>query len=219
MRRRLARRAQLVSARSRAKNQIHAVLMRCLVGRAPFSDLFGVKGRAWLTELGLPEEERETVDSALRQIDFLDREIDEVERLIASAALESPEIRRLMTVPGVNVIVAATFLAAIGDIRRFESPRKLVAYLGLDPRVRQSGSGPAAHGRISKQGSIRARHALVEASWSTVRQPGPIRAFYERIRVRRGHQVAVVAAARKLAPACSGTCSPAQRTTPTRSRR
>jgi len=46
---------------------------------------------------------------------------------------------------------------------------------------------------------MRARHALVEASWSTVRQPGPIRAFYERIRARRGHQVAIVAAARKLA--------------------
>jgi hypothetical protein len=104
-----------------------------------------------------------------------------------------------MTVPGVNVIVAASFLAAIGDVRRFESPRKLVGYLGLDPRVRQSGSGPATHGRISKQGSMRARHALVEASWSAVRQPGPMRAFYERIRARRGHQVAIVAAARKLA--------------------
>jgi transposase len=90
-------------------------------------------------------------------------------------------------------------VAAIGDIRRFESPRKLVGYLGLDPRVKQSGSGPATHGRISKQGSARARHALVEASWSTVRQPGPIRAFYQRVRARRGHQVAVVAAARKLA--------------------
>jgi transposase len=199
MRRRLARRGQLVGARSRAKNQIHAVLMRCLVGRAPFADLFGVKGRRWLAELELPEEERETVDSVMRQIEFLDREIAEVERLIASAALGSAEIRRLMTVPGVNVIVAASFLAAIGDVGRFESPRKLVGYLGLDPRVRQSGIGPATHGRISKQGSLRARHALVEASWSTVRQPGPMRAFYQRVRVRRGHQVAVVAAARKLA--------------------
>jgi hypothetical protein len=90
-------------------------------------------------------------------------------------------------------------MAAIGDIRRFESPRKLVGYLGLDPKVRQSGTSPATHGRISKQGSVRARHALVEASWSTVRQPGPTRAFYGRIRARRGHQVAVVAAARKLA--------------------
>ena len=59
-----------------------------------------------------------------------------------------------MSVPGVNVIVAASFLAAIGDISRFESPRKLVGYLGLDPRVRQSGSGPATHGHISKQGSV-----------------------------------------------------------------
>ena len=199
MRRRLARRGQLVQARSRAKNEIHAVLMRCLIGRAPFSDLFGVKGRRWLAGLQLPLEERETVDGCMRQIGFLDAEIAEVERLIAKAALASPEIRRLMSVPGVNVIVAASFLAAIGDIRRFESPRKLVGYLGLDPRVRQSGTGPASHGRISKQGSVRARHALVEASWSTVRQPGPLHAFYQRIRARRGHQVAVVAAARKLA--------------------
>ncbi len=104
-----------------------------------------------------------------------------------------------MGVPGVNVIVAASFLAAIGDIHRFENPRKLVGYLGLDPRVRQSGSGPASHGHISKQGSVRARHALVEACWSAVRQPGPLHAFYERIRARRGHSVAIVAAARKLA--------------------
>ncbi|HYN92042.1 MAG TPA: transposase, partial [Thermoleophilaceae bacterium] len=94
---------------------------------------------------------------------------------------------------------AASFLAAIGDIHRFESPRKLVGYLGLDPRVRQSGPGPATHGHISKQGSVRARHALVEACWTAVRQPGPLHAFYQRVRVRRGHSVAIVAAARKLA--------------------
>ncbi|MCA1680453.1 MAG: IS110 family transposase [Actinobacteria bacterium] len=198
MRRRLARRGQLVWARSRAKNQIHAVLMRRLIGRPPVSDLFGVKGRRWLASLELPIEERESVDGAMRQIEFLDSEIAAVERLIAKAALGSPQVRRLMTVPGVNVIVAASFLAAIGDIRRFPSSRKLVGYLGLDPRVRQSGTGPATHGHISKQGSVRARHALVEASWSAVRQPGPTRAFYQRIRARRGHQVAVVAAARKL---------------------
>ncbi len=104
-----------------------------------------------------------------------------------------------MTVPGVNVIVAATFLAAVGDVSRFPSQRQLVGYLGLDPRVRQSGSTPATHGRISKQGSASARHALVEAAWSVVRQPGPLHAFYQRIRARRGHQVAVVATARKLA--------------------
>jgi transposase len=199
MRRRLSRRGQLVWARTRAKNEIHAVLMRQLVGRPPVSDLFGVKGRRWLAGLELAVEERETVDAGMRQIEFLDREIAAVERLIAQAAVGCGEIRRLMTVPGVNVIVAASFLAAIGDIRRFENPRKLVGYLGLDPRVRQSGSGPATHGHISKEGSVRARHALVEACWTTVRQPGPLHAFYQRVRVRRGHSVAIVAAARKLA--------------------
>ena len=188
LRRRLARREQLVRARTRAKNEIHAVLVRRLVGRPPVSDLFGVKGRAWLRALELPLEEAETVAACLRHVEFLDSEIAAVEREIARQALESPELRRLMTVPGVNVICAATFLAAVGDIRRFPTSRKLVGYLGLDPRVYQSGSEPAKGGRISKQGSPAARWALVEAAWSVVQQPGPLRAFYERIRGRRGQQ-------------------------------
>jgi hypothetical protein len=87
----------------------------------------------------------------------------------------------------------------VRDGSRSGTPSRLVGYLGLDPRVRQSGPGPARHGRISKQGSAPARYALVEAAWSMVRQPGPLRAFYERIRTRRRHQVAIVACARKLA--------------------
>jgi transposase len=198
MRRRLARREQLLRARSRAKNEIHAVLMRRLKGKPPVSDLFGVKGRRWLRELELPVEEAETVESALRHVEFLDGEIAAVERLIVREALGSPDARRLMTVPGVNVICAAAFLAAIGDIRRFRTSRQLVAYLGLDPRVRQSGTEPARGGRISKRGSASARWALVEAAWNVARQPGPLHAFYERIRARRGHGKAVVASARKL---------------------
>lgn len=201
-RRRLARRTQLVRARSRAKNETHACLARRLIAGPEVSGLFGLAGRQWLKELELPTEERETVDSCMRQIEFLDREVEEVERLIAKDALDSPEVARLMTVPGVNVIVASTFLGAVGDIHRFRSPRQLVGYLGLDPRVRQSGDAPAKQGRISKRGSGPARHALVEASWSVVRQPGPMHAFYKRIRARRGHQVAIVAAARKLACLC-----------------
>jgi transposase len=199
LRRRLQRRAQLVRARTRAKNEVHGALVRRLITKPRVADLFGQAGRRWLADLELPEEECETVDGALRQVDFLEREIAQVEALIARQALDSAEARRLMTVPGVNVMTAATFLAAIGDVRRFQSPRKLVGYLGLDPKVRQSGVGPASHGRISKQGSAPARYALVEAAWSVVRQPGPLHAFYERIRARRPHQVAIVASARKLA--------------------
>jgi hypothetical protein len=181
------------------KNEVHAVLMRRLKGKPPCSDLFGVKGRRWLRQLSLPPEEQETVQAALRHIAFLDREIEQVERLVAKQMLSWPEAKRLMTVPGVNLIAAATFLAAVGDIARFRSSSKLVAYLGLDPRVRQSGEQPARSGGISKRGSVSARWALVEATWSVVNQPGPLRAFYLRIRARRGHGKAIVATARKLA--------------------
>lgn len=198
-RRRLAQREQLMRALTRAKNEVHAVLMRQLVGRHPFSDLFGVNGREWLRELQPPVEECETVEACMRHIEFLESENAQLERKIAQQALRSPDARRLLSVPGVNVICAATLLAAIGDIRRFKTSRQLAGYLGLDPRVRQSGSAPAGRGRISKQRSPRARWALVEAAFSAVRQPGPLHAFYERIRARRGHGVAVVAAARKLA--------------------
>jgi transposase len=199
LRRRLARREQLVRARSRAKNEIHATLVRRLQGKPPFSDLFGVKGRQWLAELELPIEERESVNAGLRHVVFLDEEIAAVEKLIAQQALSWPEIRRLMTVPGVNLISAASFIAAVGDPKRFMTSRKLVAYLGLDPKVRQSGQAPGRGGRISKRGSASARWALVEAAWSAVLQPGPLRAFYQRTKARRGHGKAIVATARKLA--------------------
>jgi len=99
MRRRLSRREQFVRARSRAKNEIHAVLVRRLVGRPPVSDLFGLKGRRWLSEFELPVEESETIGACMRHIEFLHSEIAAVEREISSEALRSAEIRRLMTVP------------------------------------------------------------------------------------------------------------------------
>lgn len=147
-------------------------------------------------------EERESVDAGLRHIEFLDLEVARVEKLIAQQALDWPEILRLMTIPGVNVICAASFIAAVGNAKRFETSRNLVAYLGLDPKVKQSGDEPARSGRISKRGSASARWGLVEAAWSAVGQPGPLHAFYERLKSRKGHGKAIVATARKLSVLC-----------------
>ena len=93
-------------------------------------------------------------------------------------------------------------MAAIGGIGRFKSPQKLVSYFGLNPRVRQSGLRVAHHGRISKVGRSHARAMLVEAAWATAKSPGPLHAFFVRIRARRGHQIAAVAVARKLTVLC-----------------
>src|SRR4051794_16727159 len=74
-----------------------------------------------------------------------------------------------MAHPKANDPVALALKAAIGDIGRFESPQKLVSYLGLNPSVRQSGPGPAYHGRITRQGRGHARGMLVEAAWAAAR--------------------------------------------------
>src|SRR5262245_51612663 len=199
LRRLTNRRERLVRARTRAKNEAQSVLARNLCQRAPVTDTFGKAGRRWLAGLELPLDERLTLEGCLRQVDFLDAEIAALDAEIARRALDWPELLRLMTVPGVNVQTAATFMAAIGDIRRFSSPGKLVSYLGLDPRVRQSGNSAARHGRISKAGASEPRHMLGEVAWKVMQTPGPLRAFFERVRARRGPQVAATATARKLA--------------------
>jgi len=163
LRRLTNRRERLVRARTRAKNEAHGELARTLCERPPVTDAFGKAGRRWLAQLELPADERLTLDGCLRQVDFLDAEVAALDREIARHALAWPKVLRLLSVPGVNVQTAATFMASVGDIRRFPSPRKLVSYLGLDPRVRQSGSGPARHGRISKTGA--SRPGICSARW------------------------------------------------------
>jgi len=198
LRRLTNRRERIVRARTRAKNEAHGVLARNLCERPPVTDAFGKAGRRWMAELELPVDERLTLDGCLRQVDCLDAEIAALDGEIAKQALAWPEVLQLMSVPGVNVQTAATFMASVGDISRFSSPRKLVSYLGLDPRVRQSGNGPARHGRISKAGASETRHMLGEVAWKVMITPGPLKAFFERIRARRGPQVAATATARKL---------------------
>ena len=199
-RRLISRRCALVRARTRDKNQVHAVLQRNLIERPPVSDLFGVRGRRWLAERleRLPLDEQLTVQAGLRQIDFTSSEIDELDKILGADAISDPDALRLMTLPGVSLVTAIALLGAIGDIRRFKTARQLVAYLGLDPRVRQSGNEPAKHGKISKQGPGDVRGLLVEAAWHAARGAGPLRAFHQRIAARRGSNVATVATARKI---------------------
>ena len=173
--------------------------MRRLQGRCPHSDMFGKAPPGVVALVGAGG--RGVRDGRVHDApDRVPRLRDRRDRpLIADQTLRSGDARHLLTVPGVNAVCTATFPAAIGDIRRFQTSRKLVAYLGLDPKVRQSGSEPARLGRISKQGSSQARWALVEATHSAILQSDPLRAFHQTIGARRSVQIATVAAARNLA--------------------
>jgi transposase len=202
LRRLVARRNQIVRHRTRIKNEVHAILHAHLVPPCPHADLFGRLGRAWLGRQDIPGDERDAIDRHLRELDRLGEDLAALDREIAQAAAEDPSVKRLLTITGVNLIAAAGLAAAIGDIKRFDSAQKLVSYVGLNPRVCQSGLGLAQYGRISKQGRSHARAMLVEAAWAASKAPGPLRSFFLRIRARRGHQVAAVAVARKLAVLC-----------------
>ncbi len=198
-RRQVTRRRQLVRQRVRLKSIVQSILHANLIPPCPFADLFGGKGRAWLRAQYLPDDEREAVGRHVEEYDRLSEALKGVERDLARAALADANVQRLMTIPGVDMVVAVGLMAAIGRIDRFDGPDRLVAYIGLNPSVYQSGTGPAQHGRITKRGCSDARHLLVEAAWQTVRSPGPLRAFYERVRAKRGNHIAAVAVARKLA--------------------
>lgn len=198
-RRQVTRRTQLVRQRTRLKSVVQSILHANLIPPCPFADLFGGKGRIWLRAQYLPDDEREAIERHVEEYDRQSSALKGVERDIARAALSDPNVTRLMTIPGIDMVVAVGVMAAIGKIERFDNPDKLVAYIGLNPSVHQSGDGPAHHGRITKRGRANARHLLVEAAWQTVRSPGPLRAFYERVRSKRGNHIAAVAVARKLA--------------------
>src|SRR3954447_15779236 len=181
------------------KNEIHAVLAAHLVPPCPHAELFNGPGRAWLAKQILPDDERAAIDRHLRELDRLSEDLAVLDREIGVGVVDDPAVRRPLTTAGVNATVAADLVAAIGDVRRFPSPQKLVSYFGLNPRVRQSGLGLAQHGRISKVGRAHARALLVEAAWAAAKAPGPLHAFFVRVRAWRGHQVAAVATARKMA--------------------
>jgi transposase len=133
-RRRVTRRANLVVARARCKNEVLAVLHRNLKHRPPMTDAFTDAGRRWLAGQPVPADERDTINAALRQIDFLTEEITTIERDLARFVLASPDARRLLTIPGVGMITVAVFLAqtgtARGDINRFT----LTSQAGRVPR-------------------------------------------------------------------------------------
>jgi transposase len=191
-----ARRAGLVAERTRIKNRIHAVLHQRLIA-APKGDLFGKAGVAWLQSVDLDEAGRAAVDSELRLLELCEKEIAVLDTTLLKAAAADPRVKLLITLPGVDVAIAQTLLACLGDIARFRDADHAASYVGLTPSTRQS-ADHCYHGPITKQGSGHARWMLVQAAQHLDRHSGPLGGFFHRIARKKGRNVAVVATARKL---------------------
>jgi transposase len=195
-------RLHLVHGRTRLKNRVHSILIQ--FGKpCPVSDLFGKGGRQLLARLDVPDPWRGHIDAALDVIDHFDTQIGECERELRRLGVTHPYVPLLQTVPGIAAILGYTIAAEIGDITRFATPKKLVGYSGLCPRVYQSGDQDH-RGPLAKNGPRYLRWALIEAAMHAARHP-LFAPRYERTRQRlgrhRGPKVARVELARDLATA------------------
>ena len=180
--------------RSRCKAQIHAVLAKCGVAVA-MSDLFGVAGTDLLNGVALPAAYAARIASLRRVMDLLDFEIDVFAGLVKGRLLRDPGYVAVQTIPGIGPVLGAVLVAEIGDIARFPSAEKLTCWAGMTPLHRESDT-TIHRGKITKQGSRLVRWAAVE---SVQRLPATTRlgAFRDHVAARRGHNIAVVAAARR----------------------
>jgi len=188
--------ASLLKMRVEVKNRIHALLDKYGLSY-DFTDLFSKEGLEWLHSLNLPASDDHILKSNLQILQTLNEEIRNADIQIAKDAVDMEQAKLLMTMPGVDYYSAMLLLAEIGDIKRFSSPKKLVAYAGLAPGMRSSAE-KTVRGHITKEGNKHLRWILVEAAQHASRYDPKLQSFYNRVSARRGRHRAIVGVARKL---------------------
>jgi transposase len=184
-----------VSLRTSLKAQVKAVLAKHGL-RPPLNDLWGPGGTTYLDAVELEGGYLIRVESLRDLVALFDREIAMLERVIHQRLAKHAGYRAIQAIDGVGPVLAAIFVTEIGDVGRFPNPEALCSWAGLTPRHRESDT-KVRRGRISKQGSVLVRWALIETVAGG--HGGPkLTADYRRIAVRRGIKIARVAVARKL---------------------
>jgi transposase len=188
-------RFKLTSLRTSAKAQIHAVMAK--EGILPtLDDMFGPGGRQLIEQMPFEGAYKLRVTSLLELLDHYARELVVVEAELAHRLAGHPGYEAIQAIKGVGPIMAAIFVAEIGDVSRFPTARHLCSWAGLTPSHRESDT-KVQRGHITKQGNHLVRWAAIEA---VARYHGgdPIAATYMRVARKRGRNIGRVAAARKL---------------------
>jgi transposase len=195
-------RLHLVKHKSMLKHRIHSTMLS-FGHPCPVTDLFGAAGRELLERLQIPDPWRQTVDASIDLIDYLELQIDQINRDLKASGAEHPYVPLLLTVPGIGWVLAFTIASEIGDITRFPSAKKLCGYTGLCPRVHQSGESDR-RGPLTKQGPKYLRWAMLESTMHALRHPAYAERYQrnkKRLGRQRGARVAQVDIARKLTEA------------------
>jgi len=117
------------------------------------------------------------ISQSIEQIELLNKQLDLIESEMKDIVSSLDSV--IMTIPGIGYINGGMILGEIGDIHRFSSPGKLLAFAGLDPSVYQSGNFEAKHTRMSKRGSKVLRYALINAAHNAVKCNKTFKAYYD----------------------------------------
>lgn len=190
-------RVALTQARTSMKNRVRA-LVAALGCHPAHAELFGPAGRVELDQMGFRPDQRARIESLLRVINALNDEIQTATTRITDHAREhTAQVDVLTRIPGVGTFTAMVIIAEVADITRFPTPKHLVSWAGLAPVVRNS-DHTTRIGHISRHGPPILRWVLVQAAHVAVRTPGPLHDTHQRIRARRGSNIATVAIAGRI---------------------
>lgn len=166
------------------------------------SDLFTIAGRKASASIVLSAADRFAVDQLWRELDLFDEQHIEMNRALRRFAeqatpAEAQARKALRSIPGVGEITTEVYLAEVADVRRFRSQKRVVAYAGLAPGLRES-AGKRRDLGITHTGSRLLRWSLCQAAWQLVRRDVRWREIFEKLAKRRGRKKAITAVARRL---------------------
>jgi transposase len=192
----VAQHQKMTHLATQAKNRLHAVIQRHHL-KPPAGNPFGPSKKGWWQALALGELEKLNMQSDLETLQFAEKQLTRLSKVMTMIAAEDARVSRLLHLPGFGVITALTVWAAIGDIHRFAEAKKLVGYAGLGTRVHDSGLTTRS-GKITKAGRRDLRVALVEAAHTAANHHPHWKAELARLQPHLGYNKTIVAIARKL---------------------
>jgi transposase len=195
----VSHRQRLIRQRTAARNRLRGLLHRHHLV-PPQTGLFTSASQSWGQALKLSKVEQLRSRHDLQLLASLEPLIAEVEAELGRLSINEPwhgPCAFLIQLPGIGLITAMTILAAVGQIERFPTAKKLVGYSGLGSRIYATGQTQHTGG-ITKQGRRELRLVLVEAAWIAVQHYPYWRKQFEQLSARRGKHKAIVAVARKL---------------------
>lgn len=193
----IATRDKFVKMRSSLKNKLHGILLSNGITskREQFSSMKQIE--KLIESDRLSESNRFEIKVLAEQIESLGKSIKELEQKIIEAGKDLKGQSNLQSIKGIGKLSSTIMLNAIGDIRDFESSRKLSSYVGIAPRVSDSG-GQVNHGRITKRGNKILRTTLVQITLISIRYNQYLRDYFVRKKLVKGSGKAIICTSRKM---------------------